>query len=568
MGKLARLICVAMVTWLTCQVLVAGAQTVPVQDPVDRLLREQQDKERLERLQQQTPEVAVPKETIVDADAAPESIADAEPTFAIEQVILKGLEDHRDILSIAEERRLVAPFEGKRLGVNRINLLLKRLTQAFINRGWITTRAYIGNQNLASGILELTVVPGHIEKLVYNGETLPSTAWNKPGVRLAFPDRQGQLLNLTDLEQGVDQLNRLRRNRAELRIEPGKKPGGSVVAIENNETDRSYYFLGIDNYGSDTSGRTRYRAGVEADNLLGLQEMLSLNYVGSLDTNALLFSSSLPWGYNTFNYTYSYSEFQNLIGDSALLFGRSEGHTLAWNRSLSRSRLSKLGMDVSLSARKAEREINNLELLPQRLTVARVGVNKLRRFEWVAVPGFWTADVGYVRGLNVIGATDDPSDLPREGAHAQFDKIDFSGSLAAQFGRSFAYRSTLNGQWTNEALFSSEQIFAGGTSSVRSFSESAMAGDRGYVVRNEFSYLQLPALFKDHLRVEPYWFLDAARTELIADGQWKSIAGTGLGVRISTKRSAIELIFGKPLHYPDEIDDSKFRIHASFNLTF
>ncbi|MEO7322770.1 MAG: ShlB/FhaC/HecB family hemolysin secretion/activation protein, partial [Burkholderiales bacterium] len=461
-----------MVAWLTCQVLVAGAQTAPVQDPIDRLLREQQDKIRLERLQQQTPEVAVPKESIVDADAAPDSIADADPTFAIEQVILKGLEEHRDILSIADERRLVAPFEGKRLGVNRINLLLKRLTQAFIDRGWITTRAYIGNQNLASRILELTVVPGRIEKLVYNGGNLPPTAWNKPGVRLAFPDKQGQLLNLTDLEQGIDQLNRLRRNHAELRTEPGDTPGGSVVAIENKDTERFYYSLGVDNYGSDTSGRTRYRAGVEADNLLGLQEMLGLSYVGSLDTNALLFSSSLPWGYNTFNYTYSYSEFQDLIGDSALLFGRSEGHTLAWNRILSRSRLGKSGMDVSLSARKAEREINNFELLPQRLTVARLGFNKLRRFEWSTVPGFWTADAGYVRGLNVIGATDDPSDLPRDGAHAQFGKIDVSGSLAAQFGRSFAYRGALNGQWTRNALFSSEQIFAGGASSVRGFSES------------------------------------------------------------------------------------------------
>lgn len=568
MHKTASLIRFVMVAWLTSQVFLAGAQTAPVQDPVDRLLREQQEKERLERLQQQTPEVAVPKETIVDANAAPESTADAEPTFAIEQVTLMGLEDHRDILSIADERNLVAPFEGKRLGVNRINLLLKRLTQAFIDRGWITTRAYIGNQNLASGTLELTVVPGRIEKLTYNGENLPLTAWNKPGVRLAFPEKQDQLLNLTDLEQGIDHLNRLRRNRAELKIEPGDMPGGSVVTIENKETDRFYYSIGIDNYGAETSGRTRYRAGLEADNLLGLQEMLSLTYVGSLDTNALLFSSSLPWGYNTFNYTYSYSEFQNLIGDSALLFGRSEGHTLAWNRILSRSRLSKSGMDVSLSARKAEREINNLELLPQRLSVARIGVNKLRRFEWGMVPGFWTADIGYARGLDLINATDDPSELPRDGAHAQFGKIDFSGSLAAQFANKFAYRSALNGQWAREALFSSEQIFAGGTSSVRGFSESGIAGDLGYVLRNEFSYLRLPALFEDSLRLEPYWFLDAARTKLIADGQWKSIASTGLGVRISTKRSATELVFGKPIHYPDEITDSKFRMHASFNLTF
>jgi site-specific recombinase XerD len=54
----------------------------------------------------------------------------------------------------------------------------------------------------------------------------------------------------------------------------------------------------------------RYRAGAEADNLIGLQESLSLSYVGTTDTNALVFSAAVPFGYQTLSYTTSVSEYQ------------------------------------------------------------------------------------------------------------------------------------------------------------------------------------------------------------------------------------------------------------------
>jgi len=57
----------------------------------------------------------------------------------------------------------------------------------------------------------------------------------------------------------------------------GEAPGDSIVAVTNHYGDRFYYDAGVDNYGSSQTGTLRYRAGVEADNLVGLQESLSLN---------------------------------------------------------------------------------------------------------------------------------------------------------------------------------------------------------------------------------------------------------------------------------------------------
>ena len=366
----------------------AAAQTPPVRDEGRQLLEQQRAREREERLLQETPTPQGTAPAQLPSDfASPDDVADAEPLFLIERIALKG----NSLLADNDVRALINPFIGKRLGVNRINLLLRRLTRAYIDRGYITTRVYLGRQNLASGALDVTVVQGTIEDIRINGEKPKS----ERGLRLAFPTGREQILRLQDLEQGIDQLNRLPSNSAELQIGPGEEPGSSIVNINNQPQSRFRGVVGADNYGQDVTGQGRLRLGLEADNVLGLYESYGLTYVGSRDTNAVLLSSSLPVGYNTFSYNYYYSEFVNVIADTAVLFGRSQGHTFAWNRVLERGPSGKSSVDMSLGLRESRRDVNDIELTPQRLAVLRVGANRLQRFS----RGFVLVDGGVSTGL-------------------------------------------------------------------------------------------------------------------------------------------------------------------------
>ncbi len=546
---------------IVCAASLAAAQdAVPVvQDPADRLLREQQDQERLQRLRQETPAVALPQQPAFDPNAAPQSIQESGATFTIERIVAKG----DTLLGEAELAATTKPFTGMQLGVNRINLLLHKLMQAYVERGYLTTRVYVGEQNLSAGTLELTVIPGKIERITMNGKALSF------GENLALPVREGEVLKLQDLEQGMDQLNRLRRNEAQVQIQPGATPGGSVIAIANAPGDRLYYTLGFDNGGDKATGALRLRAGVEANNVLGLQESLNLNYSGSLDTNALVLGASLPLAYSTFSYAYSHSEFQNLIGDVALVFGRSRGHTLSWNRLLARSRFGKSALDLSLSARESQREINNLALTPQKLAVLRLGYNQLRRFQLGEKAGFWTIDLSYSRGLDALDATDDDdvADLPSDSAHAQFDKINVAANVSLALNQRWAYRGGFDAQWANEGLFGSEQFFVGGAASVRGFAESTAAGERGLAMRHELSCDGWPALLDEKVKLQPFLFLDAARVQLIAEGEWKNLVGAGFGVRANGRRFSAEIAIGEPLKAPETIEKDT-RAHASVNFNF
>ncbi|RAS05030.1 hemolysin activation/secretion protein [Cupriavidus alkaliphilus] len=553
-------------------------QLVP-EDPAQRLLREQRQRE-LEREATQPP-VKIDTPVVIPAEQPVAAVPETSATFEIHRIAVQG----NTVLSDEEIEAITGEFVGHALGTNRINLLLRRFTEAFVARGYITTRAYLGEQNLASGVLVVTVVPGKIESIRLNDRAIrPPEAslfdtvgggWvTDAGTGWQFP-AAGDTLRLQDLEQGVDQLNRLRRNRAELQILPGQTPGSSVVVLANQPGDRFRFNAGVDNYGSKTTGISRTRFGIDADNALGFQEAFSGSYVGTVDTNAALISAAVPFGYHTISYTGSVSEYQNAIGDTALLFGRTFGHTLGWNYVLMRSQAGRQAFDVTVTRRKSEREINNLPLDPERLTVLRAAWSGLRRFAANGQPGYGTAEFGVSRGLPSANATLDAADIRPDEAHAQFTKLDGNATLQLPLPRAFerallAWRAQLVAQWTNVALFGSEQIFAGGMSTVRGFREGVIAGDRGAYLRNEVVWANAPALAGG--RMEPYLFIDGGHIQYVATHRWQSVAGTGAGVRLSARWArqtfSSELLVGMPLTQPNYLGPKRALLLATLNWSY
>lgn len=570
--------CLILLTGQSAAQVSAGGP-VPPEDPAQRMLREQRQRD-LEREATQPPaQIESLQPTVPEGRV--EEVEETSATFDIHRIEVEG----NTVLSESEVAAITAPFTGRALGTNRINLLLRRFTEAFVARGYITTRAYLGEQNLASGVLRVTIVTGRVESFQLNGKTLRPGAlslfdtvgggWvTDAGTVWQFP-APGDTLRLADLEQGVDQLNRLRRNRAEMQILPGQTPGGSVVALTNQPGDRFRFNAGVDNHGSRTTGITRTRLGVDADNALGLQESLSASYVGTTDTNAAVASAAVPFGYNTFSYTASLSEYQNTIGTTALLYGRSMGHTFGWNRVITRNRTGRQALDLTLTWRKSEREINNLQLDPQRLTVLRAAWNGLWRFTANGLQGYATAEAGYSRGLPAFNATSDPSDIRRDEAHAQFSKLDANATLqlplAVMAGKvQLAWRAQLVGQWTNVALFGSEQIYAGGISTVRGFREGVIAGDRGAYLRNELAWANAPVVAG--IRMEPYLFLDGGEAQYVATRKWQAVAGAGAGIRLSAQWArqtfTSELLVGAPLAQPANLGPKRGIVLATLTWIY
>ncbi len=121
---------------------------------------------------------------------------------------------------------MLAPWSGRCLGVPQLNEVLKSLTDHYLRRGYVTTRAYLPQQDLKNGELKIIVVEGRLEGL--DSSSLASPAESA----MTFPGSVGDVLDLRELEQWVDQLGRLPSRQPQLELMPGQAVGGSRVALK------------------------------------------------------------------------------------------------------------------------------------------------------------------------------------------------------------------------------------------------------------------------------------------------------------------------------------------------
>ncbi len=69
-----------------------------------------------------------------------------------------------------------------------------------------------------------------------------------------FPNIINKPLKLEDLDQGLDQANRLQSNQVTLDILPGEYNGGSIIVLSNKYRSPWSATASLDNYGQENTG--------------------------------------------------------------------------------------------------------------------------------------------------------------------------------------------------------------------------------------------------------------------------------------------------------------------------
>lgn len=514
-------------------------------DEGQRLLDEQRARSRDEALSRPQPQVATPEHPSASSQN-PADLVETTRTFLITDIALVG----DRLLSTTDRDRIVSPFIGLELGPKRLDLLLRKLTATYIDRGYVTTRAYLGPQNLATGKLEVTVVTGTVEKIRID-DRAETSAW---------PLASGEPLQLTDIEQTVDQINRLRSRRAEASIQPGQTPGGSVIVLDTHPDKPWRVSLGTDNYGQTATGVQRRRLGAEWDNLFGLWDSWAVTDVESADAKSELLAVSVPFGYGTASYAYAHSNSRVELFSGIVSRTETSSHTLGWNHVIARSQQFRHALDLTLVLRDTQRKIDDIALMPQQQAVSRLAGNTLWRWQHGAL----SAELGYSRGLKAFGGDGDAPNLPSSAPHFEFEKWDANLSLAWTLNSALAWRTQLSGQTARTGLPGADQIYLGGAGSIRGFREGIVAGDRGAMMRNELQWTNALSntLSASGWRLEPYAFWDTGVARQLSASADQKLSGLGLGARAVWKGVSAEVIWGVPQTAPAGVPRSDY-----FNFT-
>ncbi|HVU24624.1 MAG TPA: ShlB/FhaC/HecB family hemolysin secretion/activation protein [Opitutus sp.] len=552
------------------------AQTPPASaaDTAERVQREQQDRER-EQLRRARESARPPAELQVPLPAGPRA-APSGVKRDIRELVITGA-DHM----AAKFRASLTPRYTGRLGVEDVERLLGDITRYYILRGYATTRAYLPEQDLSTGVLRVTVVEGRIERI--DGAGVSGNL---------FPTHAGDWLNLRPLEQGIDNLNRLASNNAALDLQPGSRPGDTVVVVKNQPGRRWHVSASFDNTGSEGTGRDQASATLAIDNPLGRSDSLTLNYrravpyrAGEKASESTTVSYSVPWGWQLFTAGGTASSYALLAvapSGFALPFdGRSRSVFLRAERLLYRGQSSRLNASATLTRRSSRNYLlgSLIGVSSRDTTMLDVGLDYSTAWHGAMV----SAGTGLGCGLPWFGGLDDPAGLPDYAPHARYLKLLFNAGYSRAFtlsGLRLSFSSAFNGQYSPRVLYGTDQLTVGGLYAVRGFDQVNPAGDSGYVWRNDLSLLlavpsPFGARFGAELGLRPYAGLDQGHAWSSVTGlpasfvpPHGSLAGTAGGLALTLGRTHVDFSYHRALARPAGIAREAGRFYVQAGTSF
>ena len=438
--------------------------------------------------------------------------------FPINQLVLTDYQAEEEKNSSASSLKLIQPSQfswalksvyAERdftlpacIGSEGINVLLHRIQNRLIDFGYVTTRVVVEPQDLRSGMLVLTVIPGKVGRIQLQDQSAIPFA-TRGTLWFAMPMSQGDMLNVRNIEQGLENLKRVPSADANMELVPSENVGETDIVISYKQTLPFHLTLGVDDSGSKATGRLQGSATFSWDNVLTLNDMFYISGTRSFKRNSddaegdygsknVTLYYSIPWRNYLLTLSGSkYSYHQTVAGafESYVYSGESQQMKANLSRLLSRGSQHKTYINGALWTKKSHNYIDDTEVEVQRRRTAgwEVGINHTHYISDLVLQIF----AGYKRGTGGNKALPAPEEEFGEGT-SRMQIITAGLDLTYPFtmgNQPFRFNTSWNGQWNRTPLTQQDKFSIGGRYTVRGFDgELSLSGEKGWLWRNELGW--------------------------------------------------------------------------------
>ncbi|QMB65657.1 ShlB/FhaC/HecB family hemolysin secretion/activation protein [Escherichia coli] len=484
------------------------------------------------------------------------------PCFQIKQTELKGADALPHWLPL---QKIANGAVGHCLGAKGINLLMSTLQNRLVDHGYVTTRVLAPSQDLKSGILRLVVIPGVVRHV-----RLTPDSDDYIQLYSSFPAHEGSLLDLRDIEQGLENMQRLPGVQADMEIVPGEQPGESDILITRKQD--KYWRLGFSLDDSGTRSTGRYLGGItfSLDNPFSLSDLLYVSathnfpHYGGKGSKNYTAHYSVPFGYWHFSVTASdYDYHQTVAGavEDYQYSGESQNLGMQLSRVLHRNGTQKTVLTYDVQARRSRNYINDTEIQVQRRQTAawRLGLQHRHYISQATLD----AGVSWQRGTRWFGAQPAPEEIFGE-ATALSKILQMNASFNLPFtlaGQPFSYSFRYQRQLSNTPLTPQEQFAIGNRWTVRGFDgERTLNASNGWYIRNDLAW-RTPLPEQELYLGMDYGEVGGAGSEYLVG---RHLAGGVVGLRGQLFSTDYDVFIGRPFSKPAGFMTSDLTV--GFNL--
>jgi hemolysin activation/secretion protein len=457
----------------------------PVAPPESVAQKADPNRDRL--IQPTAPPSPLPPETTepVLPDTVPPSTTDPNQPETVSIPVTKIEVLGSTILTPADLEPITKPLEGRSVSLEELRQAADAITQLYLNRGFITSRAILTDQTVVDGIVKIQVVEGSLERIDVEGNQRLNPNYIRRRIELGAKPP-------LDQEKLEDQLRLLKADplftNVEASLRPGTELGKSILVVRVTEAKAFQGFVTVDNYSPPSVGSVRLGIGLGYRNITGFGDDFAASYYRTTAGGADVFDFSYRIPVNPMNGTVQLrvAPNSNRIIDpdfSALdINGNSELYEITFRQPLIRTPRQEFALSAGFTLQDGQTFLFNDLGFPfgfgpdadgnSKTRVLKFGQDYIKRDPG----GAWALRSQFNLGLGILDATENDEPTPDGrffswlGQVQRVQRLGDNHLLIAQFDL----------QLTPDSLLPSQQFVIGGGQSLRGFRQNARSGDSGF----------------------------------------------------------------------------------------
>jgi hemolysin activation/secretion protein len=465
-----------------------------------------------------------------------------------------------------ELQAITQPLEGRSVTLQELKEAAQSITRKYLERGYLTSRAIVPEQEIKDGIVKIRVIEGSIADIQIDGNTRISDNYIRKRlesgtdtpVRVDNIEGQLQLLQASPLFDNI-----------EANLQPAAGEGQSSLIVEVDEANPFLIGADINNYQTPDTGATTAGITLGYLNLTGNGDSITAYFNHALDAASWTLDASYSLPVNAKDGTLQLRtniERNEIVGDFAVLDldGNSELYEVSFRQPLIRSLREEFALSFGFTFQES-RNIAQGIILPgtQRTSVIKFGQDYTNRDP----QGVWALRSQFNLGVGIFNATTSDNEDEADG-------VFFSWLGQIQRLQRFSKDNLLivqaDLQFTPDNLLPSQEFVIGGVYSVRGYRQNARFGDNGF----RFSLEDRITLARNKddnplFQVAPFAELGVVWNNSAPDPDQNFLAGIGLGLLWQPIPNLnIRLDYAPPLVNIGKISDSLQEDGFYFSISY
>ncbi len=447
--------------------------------------------------------------------------------------------EENSVISNREIQNWIQGFLDQQLTLADIYEICKTIDQNYAAKGYFLARSYPPPQEIRDGVLVIKILEGRIGTVRVEGNRYYSADF----IQRYFAHFCYLPLHYDQFLEALLLLNENEDLFASVLFEKGQEVGTADLTIRVEDQRPMHLYLNENNYGRDLTTSSQFGGRFDYGNFLCQGDVLSIVEVVGFPIDALYFTDAIYTAplnaKGTFmEIAYLYSKFKIQEDESFHLKGESLIGTIKVIQAIKRTKSLAIDLFGYFDYKQIQNFVLGHRTSFDRLRVVTGGalIDRYNSFQ-----GRDYLNVRIAAGLpDFLGGMSAVSrNSSRRGGGGRFVQFNLDYDRLQRIYNDLMLYFHASAQWSPSKLTLPQQIYIGGSNTVRGYPMSVALGDSGYYTNLEARF-PLPFFAEKRFfwtgktwqeAVQMVGFLDTGGT-IYNRGSRAFIAGVGVGVRI------------------------------------